>query len=261
MKSDQTKKNKVLSDLNDQELLRYSKHILLPQIDIEGQMKLLHARVLIVGLGGLGSAAGFYLASSGVGCLMLADGDQVELSNLQRQILYTDDDIGKSKTDSACAKLKALNPDIALEKLGHLSGAALDKAVGEADLVVDACDNFETRYAVNKSCIAQRKNLVSGAAIRFEGQLAVFMLESPDSPCYECLYTRQGMGNDEACSENGILAPLVGMIGCMQAIAAIQILVGMPSKFASRLFLYDALRSEARHVYLSKSKDCLACNH
>ena len=256
-----TARSKALPDLSDQELLRYSRHILLPQLDVDGQSKLLHSCALIVGLGGLGSAVTLYLAGSGVGHLMLADGDEVEMSNLQRQILHAQHDIGKAKTVSASEKVMALNPNIKVDTLGRLEAEALDQAIQAADIVVDASDNFATRYAINSSCVAHRKNLVSGAAIRFEGQVAVFMLADEGHSCYECLYAPNTSTNDEPCSENGVLAPLVGMIGCMQAIAAVQILAALPCAFAGQLFLCDMLNADIRRIALSKRKDCSACSH
>lgn len=222
-----------------------------------GQKKLLEAHVLLVGLGGLGSAVGLYLASSGIGRLSIADGDVVDLSNLQRQVLYTNEDIGRLKTESAGETLRALNPNITLKSLGRLHGDALAAAIEKADVVVDASDNFATRYAINACCVAQKKTLVSGAVIRFEGQVGVFMSQA-QAPCYECLYAR-GSDAEEACAETGVLAPLAGMIGCVQAIQVIQVLAGMPVALAGKLFLYDALRAECRHLNLVKRSDCPAC--
>ena len=244
--------------MTDDQLLRYSRQIMLPAFGIEGQQRLLDARVLIVGLGGLGSPVAMYLAAAGVGTLVLADFDAVDLSNLQRQILHTTDRIGMTKVDSALRALTALNPEVRLEAIkGSLSDTNLGTIVAGVDLVVDACDNFPTRFAVNAACFAARVPLVSGAAIRTEGQVAVFSGQ-PGGPCYQCLYPRDG-GLDETCSANGVLAPLVGIIGSIQATEAIKLLAGLGEPLVGRLLLLDALTMEWRTLRLPPDPACPIC--
>ena len=244
--------------MTDDQLLRYSRQIMLPAFGIEGQQRLLDARVLIVGLGGLGSPVAMYLAAAGVGTLVLADFDAVDLSNLQRQILHTTDRIGMTKVDSALRALSALNPQVRLEAIkGSLSDTNLGTIVAGVDLVVDACDNFPTRFAVNAACAAARVPLVSGAAIRTEGQVAVFSGQ-PGGPCYQCLYPRDG-GLDETCSANGVLAPLVGIIGSIQATEAIKLLAGLGEPLVGRLLLLDALTMEWRTLRLPPDPACPIC--
>lgn len=240
-------------------LQRYSRHLVLPAIDVAGQQTLLDARVLIIGAGGLGSAAALYLAAAGVGHLTLADPDAVELSNLQRQILHGTADIGRAKVDSARDRLSALNPEVELLTLAQrLDGDALQDAVGQADLVLDGCDNFPTRFAVNAACVAQRKPLVSGAAIRFEGQLSSFTPGRADSPCYRCLYRDAGMPA-EACEDAGVLGPLVGVIGSLQAVEAIKLLLGIGETLVGRLLLFDALKLQWRELRLHRDPGCPVC--
>ena len=246
--------------MNDEQLLRYSRQIMLPQIDINGQEKLLDSTVLIVGLGGLGSSASMYLASAGVGHLILADFDTVELSNLQRQIIHSIDDIGRSKVESAAESLKKINPDITITKFAaRLDDESLNALLPQVDLVLDGCDNFATRFAVNRACVKHRKPLVSGAAIRFEGQVSVFMNHKNDSPCYQCLYKDDG-GENMNCTENGVLAPLVGIIGSIQATEAIKVLAGIGETLDSKLLLLDALRMEWRTLKLNQDPTCPVCN-
>jgi len=244
--------------MTDDQLLRYSRQILLPAFGIEGQQRLLDARVLIVGLGGLGSPAAMYLAAAGVGHLILADFDAVDLSNLQRQLLHTSERIGMTKVDSAMRTLSAINPEVRLEPVkGSLTEANLGALVSRVDLVVDACDNFPTRFAVNAACYGARVPLVSGAAIRTEGQVAVFSGQA-GGPCYQCLYPRDG-GIDETCSANGILAPVVGIIGSIQATEAIKVLTGLGEPLYGRLQLLDALAMEWRTVRLRPDPQCPIC--
>jgi molybdopterin-synthase adenylyltransferase len=244
--------------VTDDQLLRYSRQIMLPAFGVEGQQRLLDARVLIVGLGGLGSPVAMYLAAAGVGTLILADFDAVDLSNLQRQLLHTSERIGMTKVDSAVRTLTAINPEVRLEAIkGSLTDANLDQVVAATDLVVDASDNFATRFAVNAACFAARVPLVSGAAIRTEGQVAVFSGQ-PGGPCYQCLYPRDG-GIDETCSANGILAPVVGIIGSIQATEAIKILTGLGEPLGGRLLLLDALAMEWRTVRLRADPHCPIC--
>ncbi len=246
--------------MNDHQLLRYSRHILLPQVDMAGQQKLFASRVFIVGLGGLGSPAALYLAAAGIGHLMINDHDQVDLSNLQRQILHTTGDIGTSKTDSAQRKLGSLNPDITVETINErLSPSQLEGLLGNVDVVVDCSDNFTTRFLLNRLCVRQKKPLVSGAVIRFEGQLTVFDAARPESPCYNCLYPDQG-DTPENCARNGIIAPLPGIVGSMQALETIKLLLGLGTPPLGRLMLFDALHCEWRQMRFRKDPACPTCS-
>jgi len=245
--------------MNDDDLLRYSRQIMLPQIDIRGQEQLFATRALVIGAGGLGSPAAMYLAAAGVGQLAIADPDTVELSNLQRQLLHRDRDIGRLKVASAMETLCAINPQLQVTTLAdRLQGALLDDAVRGTDVVLDCSDNFATRHAVNASCHAQRVPLVSGAAVRFSGQLAVFDSRDPASPCYACLY-RDGGETDQSCAENGVLSPLVGVIGALQALEAIKVVLGLGETLAGRLVLFDGLAHEWRTLTLPRDPDCPVC--
>lgn len=245
--------------MNDEQLLRYSRQIMLPQVDIAGQQSLLSARVLIVGVGGLGCPAAMYLAASGVGTLVLADFDRVELSNLQRQIAHTENTLGQLKVDSAAQMLRALNSTIQIETLAEsLAEDALLQQVCQADVVLDCSDNFGTRMAVNKACVEMRTPLVSGAAIRLEGQLAVFDRRNSDSPCYACLYDVDADEN-LTCSESGVLAPLVGVIGSMQALEAVKLLSGFKLGSHGKLSLLDADSLQWRQLNLPKDPACKVC--
>lgn len=240
-------------------MLRYSRQILLPQLDIEGQQRLLDSRVLIVGLGGLGSPVALYLAAAGVGTLVLADHDEVDLTNLQRQVIHQTADVGRPKVESAAASVRALNPEVETLQLPRaLAGAELIEAVANVDLVVDCCDNFATRQAVNAACVALRRPLVSGAAIRLEGQLSVFDARRNDSPCYQCLY---GSGEETAlsCSEAGVIGPLVGLIGSLQALEALKLLAGFGEPMVGRLLLVDALGSRFREMRVRRDPACSCC--
>ena len=245
--------------MDDEQLLRYSRQIMLPSIGFEGQEKLLESRVLIVGLGGLGAPVSMYLAAAGVGVLVLADFDQVDLSNLQRQIVHTTERIGMPKVESARQTLLGLNPDcqvLALER--RLEGPDLLAQVKDSDLVIDGSDNFNTRFAVNEACVASRTPLVSGAAIRLEGQVSVFT-NQPGQPCYQCLYGGGGE-LDGSCSENGVLAPLVGIIGSIQATEAIKVLTGAGTPLSGRLLLLDALEMQWRSLRLKADPKCPVCS-
>ena len=246
--------------MNDLQLLRYSRHILLDPIGVEGQQKLLDARVLVVGAGGLGSPAAMYLAAAGVGTIALADGDTVDLTNLQRQILHATDSIGQPKVESGRATLARLNPETRVETIDvRLEGDALDTQVARADVVLDCSDNFATRHAVNRSCVKHRKPLVSGAAIRFDAQLAVFDLRQPDSPCYACLFPEDAEQAEERCAVMGVFAPLTGMIGTLQAAEALKLITGAGDTLAGRLVIFDALKSDWRKLRLSRDKRCNVC--
>jgi len=245
--------------MNDQQLLRYSRQIMLPSIGIEGQERLLDSRVLIIGMGGLGSPAAMYLAAAGVGSLVLVDFDKVDLSNLQRQIIHSNDRIGTLKVESARDRIQSINPDCQVETIARLlDEAELLAEVKRADLVVDGSDNFTTRFAVNDACLAGGTPLVSGAAIRMEGQISVFS-GLPGGPCYRCLYGG-GAELDESCSENGVLAPLVGIIGSMQALEAIKVITGAGTTLNGRLLLLDAMHMEWSSVKLNADPKCPVCS-
>ncbi len=245
--------------MNDEQLLRYSRQILLPQFGIEGQQTLLDSHVLIIGAGGLGSPVAMYLAAAGVGHIGIADGDRVDLSNLQRQILHTQQDIGRPKVESARQSLQAINPDVRIDIIAtRLEGAALDAQVQAADLVLDCTDNFTTRFAINESCVRNQTPLVSGAAIRMEGQVAVFDPRVADSPCYRCLYREEGE-QEETCSENGVLAPTVGIIGSLQAMEAIKLLAGIGAPLTGRLLVFDGMTMEWRVMKLRRDPGCPVC--
>ncbi|MEE4461462.1 molybdopterin-synthase adenylyltransferase MoeB [Azotobacter chroococcum] len=245
--------------LSDQELLRYSRQILLPQIDVDGQLHLKRSRALIVGLGGLGSPVALYLAAAGVGELHLADFDNVDLTNLQRQVLHDTPSVGQSKVDSALARLAALNPEVVLHPLrGALDADSLAAAVAAVDLVLDCSDNFATREAVNAACVAAGRPLVSGAAIRLEGQLSVFDPRSEESPCYHCLYGH-GSEAELTCSEAGVVGPLVGLVGSLQALEALKLLAGFGEPLVGRLLLVDALTSRFRELRVRRDPQCPVC--
>ena len=245
--------------MNDDQLLRYSRQIMLPGIDIEGQEKLLQSRVLLVGLGGLGSPIAMYLAASGIGTLVLVDFDIVDLSNLQRQIVHNSERIGVNKARSAGETLRALNPEIEIITLQkRLSDVELSQEVQKADVVVDATDNFAIRYALNDSCAKNMTPLVSGAAIRMEGQVSVFDFRDSHSPCYRCLYPDRGeLG--ERCSQTGVLGSVVGMIGSLQATETVKVLLGLGEGLVGRLLLLDATRMEWHSVKLKQSVNCELC--
>lgn len=244
--------------LSDEQLLRYSRQIMLPELDIAGQEKLRAASVLIVGLGGLGSPVAMYLAAAGVGHLVLADGDRVDLHNLQRQIVHDTHAVGVRKTESAMTRLAALNHDCAVECIdAYLDEEQLDAVLARVDLVIDCTDNFRTRFALNAACVKAGKALVSGAAIRYEGQVAVFN-DRADAPCYACLYPDSDE-QAETCSENGVLAPLVGIIGSVQAFEALKLLAGLGEPLSGRLLLLDGLAMRWREMRLNRDPDCRVC--
>lgn len=247
--------------LSDDELLRYSRQILLKQVDIDGQLKLKQSRVLIVGLGGLGSPVALYLAAAGVGELHLADFDSVDLTNLQRQIVHDTPSVGMPKVDSVIARLSALNP---LAKLvshrAAMDADTLGVAVAAVDLVLDCTDNFTVREAVNAACVLAKKPLVSGAAIRLEGQLSVFDPRIVTSPCYHCLYGH-GSEAELTCSEAGVLGPVVGLVGSLQALEALKLLAGFGEPLVGRLLLVDALTSRFRELKVKRDPACAVCGN
>ena len=245
--------------MNDQQLLRYSRQIMLPQIDISGQQKLLDAKILIIGAGGLGSPAAMYLAAAGVGQISIYDDDRVDLSNLQRQIAHHTDDIGLEKAISTLNTLKKINPDVkVLAHKARLAGDQLLSAVSATDVVLDCSDNFSTRFAVNLACVKHKKPLVSGAAIRFEGQVSVFTPGLNNSPCYNCLYQADGE-ELQNCALNGVVAPITGIIGSIQALETIKLIVGIGESLAGRLLLLDGLTMEWRSMRLQKNPLCPSC--
>ena len=249
----------MTAELSDEELLRYSRQILLAQIDIAGQLRLQQSSVLIVGLGGLGSPVALYLAAAGIGGMHLADFDRVDLSNLQRQIVHDCSSLGQLKVQSAAQRLRQINPQLAL----HLYETALDAdslgaAVASVDLVLDCSDNFSTREAVNAACVTARKPLVSGAAIRLEGQLSVFDPRRADSPCYHCLYGH-GSETELTCSEAGVVGPLVGLVGSLQALEALKLLAGFGEPLVGRLLLIDALTTRFRELRVKRDPGCTVC--
>lgn len=245
--------------MDAQQSERYSRQLLLPQIDAQGQQRLAESRALVIGLGGLGSPAAMYLAASGVGRLVLVDYDQVELSNLQRQVLHRTRHIGEAKVEAARETLLEINPDIRIDAVnGQLEGEALRAQVQAADVVLDCSDNLPTRFAVNAACFATGTPLVSGAAIRFEGQLSVYIPERPDSPCYRCLYgDAEGPGDE--CSRIGVFAPVVGTIGTLQAAEALKVLLNAGEPLCGRVAHLDGLTMEWRTMRLKRNPDCPVC--
>ncbi len=247
--------------MDDQDLLRYSRQIMLPEIDIEGQNRLGDASMLVIGLGGLGSPIALYLAAAGVGRLVLNDHDRVDLSNLQRQIAHADASVGVPKVESASAAVRAINPRVRVEAIGHkLSRNALEALLTGIDVVLDASDNMATRHLVNAACWGAGKALVSGAAIRWEGQVALFDARISESPCYRCLYPE---GDDVAlnCAENGVVAPLVGVVGATQAMEAIKLITGVGKPLVGQVLFYDAKRADWRKFRLPKRPGCPVCDN
>ncbi len=246
--------------MDDKTLLRYSRHILLPEFGVEGQEKLNQSHALIIGAGGLGSPVALYLATSGVAKITLCDGDVVDLTNLQRQIAHRNDSVGLAKTVSARRTLLEINPDIeVVAVVQRLDGEALEKRVAEADVVLDCCDNFATRHAVNRACVKYKKPLVSGAGIRFDGQISVFDMRQDTSPCYNCLFSEDQEFEETRCAVMGVFAPLVGIIGAMQAAEAIKVLTGCGETLNGRFLMLDGLSMEWRALKLNKDPACGVC--
>ena len=246
--------------MEDHELLRYSKQIMLPQVDVEGQQKIMDSTALIIGMGGLGSPTALYLAASGVGHIVIADLDQVELSNLQRQIIHQTKDIGDDKVNSAKNKLIELNPEIKVtiaNELIHTDN--LNDLIKGVDIVLDGTDNFESRFEINKVCVENKKPLISAAVVRFEGQVSVFKGHEKDQPCYQCLYSEEGEEN-ESCIDNGVLAPVAGLIGTIQALQAIKVILNLGDQLSGSLLLVDAMDLSFRKVKIGKDSKCPICN-
>jgi molybdopterin-synthase adenylyltransferase len=246
--------------MNDQQLLRYSRHILLDEIGIEGQEKLLASHALVIGAGGLGSPAAYYLASAGLGRITLVDNDTVDLTNLQRQILHTTERVGQPKAESGRQTLTRINPEIDIVALTERAeGERLDELVRAASVVLDCSDNFATRHAINRACAANRVPLVSGAAIRFDGQISVFDMRNPNAPCYACLFPPDQQFEEVQCSTMGVFAPLVGIIGAMQAAEALKVVAGIGDTLAGRLLLLDARTMEWNVIRVKRNAACGVC--
>jgi len=248
--------------MNDDQLLRYSRHILLPQVGIEGQQRLLASHALVIGAGGLGSPAALYLATAGVGRITLVDGDSVDLTNLQRQILHRNAAVGLPKARSGRQTIAEYNPDVTVIALeARAAGQMLDELVAGADVVLDCCDNFATRHDLNRACVRHGKPLVSGAAIRFDGQVSVFDLRKPGAPCYHCLFPEGQDLEETRCAVMGVFAPLTGIIGAVQAAEALKLLMDVGDSLNGRLLLLDGLVMEWRQVRLAKDLGCAVCGH
>lgn len=246
-------------NFNDNDLLRYSRHILLPEIDVQGQEKLLSAKVLIIGMGGLGSPAALYLAASGVGEITIADHDTVELNNLQRQIAHDEQGIGHSKVSSCHHRMKKINSHIIINQINaQLSGEQLASQVAAADIVVDCTDNLTTRFEINQACVTHKKWLVSAAAIRWESQISVYHCGYEDSPCYHCFYGGR-KDSRQNCSNNGVLSPVVGVLGSMQAIEVIKLIINKGDSLMGRVLLFDAFSMQWQSMQLGKNLNCPVC--
>lgn len=246
--------------MNDQQLLRYSRHILLPEIGIEGQEKWLASRALVIGAGGLGSPAAMYLVASGIGTLTICDHDTVDLTNLQRQLLHRSTTVGQPKVESARQTLAEINPDVAVIPIQkRVDERLLAEQVPQADVVLDCSDNFDTRYAVNRACLKTGVPLVSGAATRFDGQVSVFDFRRPDSPCYNCLYPEKHEPEETRCAVMGIFSPLVGIIGALQAAEALKLLAGTGETLSGRLLLLEGLTMSVRTARLARDPECPVC--
>jgi molybdopterin/thiamine biosynthesis adenylyltransferase len=246
--------------MDDAQLLRYSRHILLNELGIDGQEKLLASRALVIGAGGLGSPVALYLGSAGVGHITVVDHDQVDATNLQRQIAHTLDRVGQDKAESVRTAISHINPDVVVKPITQRADAALlDRLVAEADVVLDCCDNFATRQAVNLACVQHHKPLVSGAAIRMDGQVSVFDTRQPEAPCYACIFPPDNLPEETRCATLGVFAPLVGIIGTVQAAEALKILSGMGSHMAGRLLMLDGREMSWTDIRMQRHAQCPVC--
>jgi molybdopterin/thiamine biosynthesis adenylyltransferase len=246
--------------MNDRQLLRYSRHILLDEIGIEGQERFLAARVLVIGAGGLGSPAALYLAASGVGRIVLVDDDEVDLTNLQRQVAHAHARVGRAKVESAAQAMRDINPEISIDTHAvRADEALLSRLVAEADVVVDCCDNFATRQAVNRACVAHARPLVAGAAIRFDGQLSVYDTRDAASPCYACLFPPDAEFEETRCAVLGVFGPVVGTIGTLQASEALKLLAGIGPSMAGKLLMFDGRSTSFDTLRVARDPQCSVC--
>jgi molybdopterin/thiamine biosynthesis adenylyltransferase len=247
--------------MDDQQLLRYSRHLLLDELGPDAQARFAAAHALIVGVGGLGNPAAQFLASAGIGTMTLCDADSVDLTNLQRQVLFAMPDVGMSKVDAAARRIASINPEVQLVPVRQrVGGTELVRLVAGADVVLDCTDNFATRHAINRACVASRRPLVSGAAIRFDGQIAVFDVRKPDAPCYHCLFGEGEELEETRCATMGVFAPLVGIVGATQAAEALKLVAGIGDPLAGRLLLLDALSMQWREVRVPRDPACPVCS-
>lgn len=246
--------------MNDQQLLRYSRHLLLEEIDVVGQEKLLQSHALVIGAGGLGSATAPYLSAAGLGFITLMDHDQVELTNLQRQIMHAENSIGKSKVASGKEFLQRLNSSIQIDTIeARATTQLLDELLASVDIVLDCTDNFSTRHLINASCVKHLTPLVSGSALRFDGQISVFDPRKPSSPCYACIFSPEESFEEVSCASMGIFSPLVGIIGAMQAAQALQVLIGFGEPLVGRMLLWNGRNTQIDEIHISRNPDCLVC--
>ena len=246
--------------MNDEQLLRYSRHLLLEEIDVEGQEKLLGSHILIIGAGGLGSAAAPYLAAAGVGKITLVDHDKVELSNLQRQIMHSQNSLGQSKVESGRQFLQSMSPALMINAIEtKVSEDLLNDLLPTVDIVLDCTDNFATRHLINAACFKHEVPLVSGSAIKFDGQLSVFDFRNAVSPCYACLFSPKEQFEEVSCASMGIYSPLVGIIGAMQAAQALQVLIGFGQPLVGRMLLWNALNTQIDEIRISRNPECVVC--
>jgi len=246
--------------MNDEQLLRYSRHLLLEEIDVAGQEILLGSHILIIGAGGLGSAAAPYIAAAGVGKISLVDHDKVELTNLQRQIMHSQASIGKSKVESGKQFLHSMNPALTINAIAEMASVDLLKALlPTVNLVLDCTDNFATRQLINAACFKNKVPLVSGSALKFDGQLSVFDFRTEASPCYACLFSPAEQFEEVSCASMGIFSPLVGIIGAMQAAQALQVLIGFGQPLVGRMLLWNALTTEIDEIHITRNFECLVC--
>jgi len=246
--------------MNDEQLLRYSRHVLLEDIDVAGQEKLLTAHTLVIGAGGLGSAAAPYLAAAGVGKITLVDHDQVELTNLQRQIMHTQDSIGQNKAASGKSFLQRLNPGVVVDTIeAKADDSLLDQLLPTVNIVLDCTDNFATRHMINRLCVKHQVPLVSGSALRFDGQISVFDSRNKTSPCYACIFSPEEQFEEVSCASMGIFSPLVGIIGAMQAAQALQVLIGFGEPLVGRMLLWNARNTQIDEIRISRNTGCLVC--